>query len=165
MFLDLNSNHLKENSIAINYLWNHTTHLLRAGIDSERNLYILEYLTYPPKTLPETIIKKVNSHKKHKIYTNIFQPLKEQLGGKCRQFSEDLVINLDTYYEILRESERIFLIEDIVLPQNDTDFILCAAFLLKGLLPKLCNSRKGSINFSSINNLNAPSAYSDFLNL
>ena len=146
MLKDLN---LNNHSIAINYLWNSSTHYLRATVDNERNLYILEHLEYPVKTFPETIISEVNKHKSSKIYTNIFPPLKESLGSKCKQYSEDLIVGLEVFYEILTESGRIYLLEGLELPSKDRNFNLCVSFLLKGLLPKLCNSRKGAISFPS----------------
>ena len=149
MSTDLSLNNLKENSIAVNYLWNASTHYLRAGIDNKRNLYILEHLEFPVKSFPELIISEISKHKRHKIYMNVFEPIKETLGGKCKQYSEDLVINLDIFYEILHESNRIYVLEGLNLPSKDKNFILCMSFLLKGLLGKLCNSKQGTLNFPS----------------
>ena len=153
MSTHLDLNQLKNKAIGVNYQWDETTHLLRAGVDKQRNLYILDWCKFPPHTLSATIAEYVREYKKYIVHSNDFQPLSVEInsvGGSCRQYDEAIVKTLPTFYKNLEASGRFHVIEGICLPNKDLDFVLCMSFLLKGLMTALCKEPKNNFFMTTI---------------
>lgn len=135
---------LKTKAIAINYCWDSESHLLRAGVDNEENLIILEYLSFPAQTLSSVLAAYTKEFKNYMVFTNFFKPLKVEIKGYCKQFDLADVTGLEVFYKNLVASERFQVVDNINLPE-DSNFILCVSFLLNGLMNDLCGRKPGCI--------------------
>lgn len=140
----LQPNQLKHYSFGINYDWDSITHVVRGAVGAKKDLFILEHIEFPVYTTSSELVQFIKSYKhRHYIYTNLYTPLKKEIGGKCYQYSEELVEELGIFYENMRKDNRVNIAKGLELPSKDINFVLCLKFLLKGMLYKLVGSSGG----------------------
>lgn len=145
MFSELGLDSLTTKAIAFHYVWEDTTHLLRAGVDAQKNLYIIEYRSYPPKTLSSTLAQYCREYQKYKVFSNRFHPLRAEIGKRCKQSKLDDIEDQSTFYENLVASKRFYVDIETFLPSNSKSFLLCMSLLLNGLMQALESQEEGGL--------------------
>ncbi len=149
---ELNLSQLKIKGIAVNYLWQDTTHLLAGGVDKDKNLYLLEYLTCPPFTLSSSIADRLKAapYRKYNVFSNKFEPLQVEIGFRCKQFDQATINNMADFYNNLEADNRFYILEDVKIPSKNDSFTNCLFILLRGFLKQLCRPPGNNIFFSSV---------------